>query len=236
MIPDKKLQKGIYWSKAWSLVSGCSPVSESCQNCWLASIEYRFDKVPGVLKVENGIRKPVFNGHVIFREDRLDIPRKTRKPQVFAIWSDLFHKYIHLQSINYLVMDIISTCETYKKGHIFLILTKRIERLLEFTKNNLTDYSNVFWGTTCENQQRADERIPSLLQVQGERFLSLEPLLGDINLYPYIGWKAERDYGIKNGIHQIIVGAESGPHRRPCKTTGMEQENIKRDHLGVFYF
>ncbi len=84
------ISKGKYWTRALSLVEGCTPVSEGCTHCWLAGIEYRFDKVPGILKVENGVRKSVFNGNVIFREDRLDIPMKIKTPQVFAVWSDLF--------------------------------------------------------------------------------------------------------------------------------------------------
>lgn len=34
---QERLQKGLYWDRAWSLVSGCSPVSPGCDNCWAAA-------------------------------------------------------------------------------------------------------------------------------------------------------------------------------------------------------
>ena len=72
------IANGRYWDKAWSLVDGCTPVSEACDHCWLEAMNSRFKKwVPGT---------------VMPRVDRLDIPLKTRKPTVFAIWSDLFHE------------------------------------------------------------------------------------------------------------------------------------------------
>jgi protein gp37 len=69
---------------------------------------------------------------------------------------------------------------------------------------------NVWLGVSVEDQQRADERIPLLLQCPAAvRFLSCEPLLGPVELgemrYPAddIGW--------------VIVGGESGPGARPCR-------------------
>lgn len=214
MIPEKLIAKGKYWQRALSLVQGCTPVSESCQNCWLAAMEYRFDKCPGLLQVPEGLRIPRFNGNIIFREDRLDIPRRTKKSQTFAIWSDLFHEKV---SDEFIIKTFGVIYENPK--HTYLICTKRIERTSRFfTKDirlqQLGQTHKLFSGTTCETQQRADERIPYLLQVPGKRFLSLEPLLSDINLYQYL-WTASGERA--NDIHQIIVGAESGSHRRPCK-------------------
>lgn len=68
---------------------------------------------------------------------------------------------------------------------------------------------NVWLGVSCEDQQRADERIPWLLKTPAAvRFLSCEPLLGAINLTDACGSPGYLDW--------IIVGGESGPGSRPC--------------------
>jgi protein gp37 len=65
--------------------------------------------------------------------------------------------------------------------------------------------ANVWIGTTVEDQQRAKERIPHLLDIPAKvRFLSCEPLLQDVNLG-----------GLQDGIHWLICGGESGPQARP---------------------
>ena len=76
---------------------------------------------------------------------------------------------------------------------------------------------NIFCGVTAENQARADERIPILLQIPAAvRFVSIEPCLSDINLGPYL-WDYY-DQGSRrplNKLHQIICGGETGPGARP---------------------
>lgn len=82
--------------------------------------------------------------------------------------------------------------------------------------------ANVWIGTTVEDQQRADERIPALLKIPARvRFLSCEPLLGAVTL----SLKCPRDH---NGdgdcdhhtrgcpkVDWVICGGESGPGARP---------------------
>lgn len=79
---------------------------------------------------------------------------------------------------------------------------------------------NVRLGTSCENQAAADKRIPHLLRCPAAvRFLSCEPLLGPIDLSAFMGGEyatpmgSEPNYNF--GIHQVIVGGESGPGARP---------------------
>jgi len=71
---------------------------------------------------------------------------------------------------------------------------------------------NVWLGTTVEDQQRANERIPELLKVDAAvRFLSLEPLLERVDLAT---WLAPESLGRSN-IDWLIIGGESGPKARP---------------------
>lgn len=145
----------------------------------------------------------------------------------------------------------------------WLLLTKRPENVLKMTfdawckkvpghvSQNEGDGrhwhwpKNVWLGVSVEDQKRADERIPLLMQTPAAvRFLSCEPLLGPIDLQrscalacPNRGKgclmgdkRTERlivqsdEGGIiqecicsrLNGLHWVIVGGESGPGARPC--------------------
>jgi protein gp37 len=74
---------------------------------------------------------------------------------------------------------------------------------------NMTPWSwpsNVRTGVSAENQQCFDERVPILTGVPGHYFLSLEPLLGPIDLT-----------GSLVDVDWIIIGGESGPNARPMK-------------------
>lgn len=77
-------------------------------------------------------------------------------------------------------------------------------------------WHNIWIGTTVEDQARANERIPALMDIPAKvRFLSCEPLIGPVNLdipgmNPLWG-------GTPGGerIHWVIAGGESGPVCRP---------------------
>lgn len=81
-------------------------------------------------------------------------------------------------------------------------------------------FPNVWLGTSVEDQERADERIPHLMATPAAvRFLSCEPLLGPINL----GFNEPCDHvrhsheetGCWRALSWVIVGGESGPGARP---------------------
>lgn len=75
---------------------------------------------------------------------------------------------------------------------------------------------HIWIGTSVEDQKRADERIPELLAIPAKvRFLSVEPLLGPVDL-AYSCFNGADSLGSMPGIHWVIVGGESGPGARPC--------------------
>lgn len=81
--------------------------------------------------------------------------------------------------------------------------------------------ANVWLGVSCEDQQRADERIPELLQTPAAvRFISAEPLLGPMDLYRggfTLLEPVKSPSGTKwPGLDWVIVGGESGVGARPC--------------------
>lgn len=101
-------------------------------------------------------------------------------------------------------------------GLDWLLLTKRPENVLRMAPADILPL--VWVGTTVEDQARADQRIPELLRIPARvRFLSMEPLLGPVDL--------QLDSGRETGGPQgwvadpqpdwVIVGGESGPGARP---------------------
>jgi protein gp37 len=83
-------------------------------------------------------------------------------------------------------------------------------------------FNNVWIGTSVENQEAADKRIPELLKVPATvRFLSCEPLLGPLDLTPWLGEKEwtqlSRGIRVRQGplVDWVIAGGESGPKARP---------------------
>jgi len=71
--------------------------------------------------------------------------------------------------------------------------------------------ANVWLGTSVEDQQRADERIPKLLRIPARvRFLSVEPLLGPVTIAQHPPSVAAP------GLDWAIIGGESGQVARPC--------------------
>ncbi|ALX12112.1 hypothetical protein P350_11455 [Burkholderia cepacia JBK9] len=114
----------------------------------------------------------------------------------------------------------------------WLVLTKRIgnagpmiTRALELAGRGVNTpwpWSNVWLGATIVNQAEADRDIPKLLAVPARvRFLSMEPLLGPIDLTS-IPWRGGHRVSVlqgwdspDHGLHWVIVGGESGPGARP---------------------
>lgn len=150
------------------------------------------------------------------------------------------------------MLDVIRRCPNLD----FLLLTKRpenwkprMEAVIDFEigrkvyemRNELLACLNgwlssdpppqIWIGTTVENQEYADKRIPALLEIPAVcRFISYEPALGPIDFAGFLPWNPQfeatkvsspilksqllRKTKIE-GIDWIIVGGESGPKARP---------------------
>ena len=140
---------------------------------------------------------------VKIHHDRLKLPLSWKTPRRIFVnsMSDLFHEEVPLDFIGE-VFEVMARADR----HIFQILTKRHDRLLEVFEH-LPWPPNVWMGVSVENQYWAERRIPNLIQVPAEvRFLSVEPLLKQLTLGPFL-----------QDIEWVIVGGESGPKARPIK-------------------
>lgn len=100
----------------------------------------------------------------------------------------------------------------------WMLLTKRpgnIANMLPVPFDFEKQYPNVWLGCTVVNQAEADRDVPKLLAVPAAvRFLSMEPLLGQVDLTRWIGVEGD-GAGVGFGLDLVICGGESGPGARP---------------------
>lgn len=186
-------RSSIEWTDAtWNPVTGCSKVSPGCQHCYAERLAHRL-KAMGVPTYRNAF-EVTLHPHV------LDRPLHWRRPRRVFVnsMSDLFHEEVPEDFIR-----SVFSVMTRAPQHVFQILTKRADRLLEVA-SKLPWPSNVWQGVSVESAAyvwRIDRlrRVPATV-----RFLSIEPLLGPIPDLPL------------DGISWVIVGGESGYGHRPA--------------------
>jgi protein gp37 len=142
---------------------------------------------------------------------------------------DLFHEKVENQW-RHLIFNEINAIDR----HTYIILTKRPQNALNYITKNIREHgwgplpNHIWLGVTAENQEQADRRIPILLQIPAAvRFVSMEPMLGAMDISEYLeesGYESGGSQGwvtTDTGIDWIILGAESGPKRRPHRQTDM---------------
>ncbi|MEN5117457.1 phage Gp37/Gp68 family protein [Luteimonas sp. TWI662] len=99
-----------------------------------------------------------------------------------------------------------------------------------------TPPANVWIGATICNQSEADRDIPKLLLVPAAvRFLSMEPLLGPVNLYGFVSANRRciNAAGVTDSLDWVIVGGESGPNARPMNPQWVRDVRDKCAAAGV---
>ena len=227
----------------WNPIVGCSRVSEGCKNCYAERMAGRLaamGKRQYQDVVGDGLTygpNAGWTGETALVESALSDPSYWKKGKRVFVCSmgDLFHPSVPFDWVDR-VFTVMALCPR----HTFQVLTKRPERMAEYFNyavkfDNLEEeiarrvgwegkwprptegdwpLRNLWIGTSVENQAAADERIPHLLRCQpAVCFLSLEPLLGPVDLSL---WVNDGNVDCSAPIHWVIVGGESGPKARPC--------------------
>lgn len=182
---------------------GCTKVSAGCANCYAESMSHRSPKSLGVwgndgtrvIASESGWKEPE-------RWDRAAGRDGVRRRVFCGSMCDVCEDMNEFVAPRIRLKRLIESTPNLD----WLLLTKRPESYPFLFYGPRAWPENVWTGTSCENQETANTRIPYLLRIQPRiRFLSCEPLLGPINLS-----------GALDGIDWVIVGGESGPNARPC--------------------
>ncbi len=183
--------------KVWPHGYHCTKVSPGCAHCYAER-----------LNIMRGTGLPFDDRKVEFYLDLsvFDNLPKTKPTTVFVqSMGDLLHKDVPDEFID----TILNRC-AFAVGHTFLILTKRPERAVEIMKHFklvCPSTDNIWPGVTVESPEYL-WRIDELLKIPAaRRFVSFEPLLGDID------FKHKYDF---QSFSWCVIGAESGPKRRRC--------------------
>lgn len=218
-----RIEKGMWWEKAWRLVEGCTKISPGCTHCWSERQAHLRSGNPKMQAQYGGVTNSdgKWNNHIKYLKMNLNIPFRRKKPTVFAVWNDLFNEKLFDDGIS-VALKAMWECPQ----HIFIVLTKRPERALDYfsseEKSPGSKYlmqpipPNLWLGVSVENQEQADKRIPILKEILSAiSFVSLEPLLENIFMSKHLGitegqWLSMVECEIKpNKIDWIICGNES---------------------------
>lgn len=233
----------IEWCDAsWSPVTGCTKVSAGCANCYA---ERMFTRFYGPRKADPSTwgKNAARFSQVVCHPDRLDQPLHWRKPRRVFVCSmgDLFHEDV---PDNFILNVLGAMCRAPQ--HIYMILTKRAERMRDFCKHYCVMVSKNLWlGVTVENQETANERIPLLLRTPAAvRFVSVEPMLGPVDIEPFISVydKNGEPSGPRcnpdgtDALGWVICGGETGPGARPMRPDWARSLRDQCQAAGVPFF
>ncbi len=182
----------------WNPWHGCKKISPGCANCYV----YRRDE---------GIGK---DASVVSMTGDFSLPLKKDRCGGYKLRPDDGEVFTCMTSDFFLDIadewrgrcwDMIRERDDLH----FHIITKRIERFEKCLPDDWGDgWDNVTVCSTCEDQQRADERLPVLLSLPiKHRQMICEPMLEEINIEKYLS---------SGLIEHVTCGGESGNNARPC--------------------
>lgn len=194
---------------------GCIKVSPGCEHCYAETLSNRYGhNVWGPAKTtsrrmmsDNYWRQPL-------KWNAAAEKAGTRARVFCASMADVFEAHPQVHEARNDLFSLIRMTPNLD----WLLLTKRPENIEEMLPESWLDMhmpQNIWFGTSVENQEQADKRIPHLLKVPARvRFLSCEPLLGPVNISQWLKFGEFTPYGPRP-LHWVIAGGESGHGARP---------------------
>ena len=182
----------------WNPWHGCRKCSEGCENCYMYFLDRARDR----------------DGAEIYRTQSFYYPLQKRRDGSFQIRSGELIR-VCMTSDFFLEDADPWRSEAWEimrqRGDVkFYLLTKRPERVRDQLPPWWGDgLENVMFNVTCENQRRADERVPLLLSLPfRHKGVMCAPLIGGVSLKTYLA---------DGQIEQVACGGENYGGRRPCR-------------------
>jgi protein gp37 len=180
---------------------GCVKVSPACKHCYAEAWSKRVGQSVWGINAE----RRFFGDRHWAEPTRWDAAaaQKGERARVFcASMADVFEDRRDLDEARARLWGLIEATPSLD----WLLLTKRPELIASMVPWESEWPTNVWLGTTVEDQEWAEERLPHLLENPARvRFISAEPLLGPVDLSPWL----------QDGLDWVITGGESGPKARP---------------------
>ncbi len=206
--------------ETWNVLAGCDHKSAGCDNCWAVRMATR--QVGMKNKNYYGtVKGGKWTGKIKLIPDALEKPLHWRKPRRIFVQSmgDLFHQGVPFEFIDavFSVMAIHpqhtfmiltkrpermfeyagtrQSADRFAKYCLDAARGLPIKLELQALDDNCDGFQlpNVHLYTSIEDQATADERIPWLLKTPAAvRGISLEPMLGPVDLRPWLGQSCYR--------------------------------------------
>jgi protein gp37 len=194
----------------------CTPVSEGCKFCYAEVMARRLSGMRHAPAHDWKVGKAP---ELVLRREILDSWARQGRPRKHFVSSmtDICGEFVP-DDWFFEILDAMAAAP----HQTFQILTKRADRLYLLCWDWLHRRAagerfymmppNIWLGVSAENQRRADERIPALLRIPAAvHWVSAEPLIGPLNLTPYL-----RDGGrFIPRLSWVVTGGESGHGARP---------------------
>ena len=180
----------------WNPWHGCRKISAGCQHCYVYRMDAAFDRDASVITKTASFNLPLKK----MRNGRYKLPGGEMVYTCFS--SDFF-----LDEADDWRIDAWQMIK-YRRDLHFFIITKRIDRFYVNLPQDWGDgYPHVTICSTCETQDRADYRLPILLDLPvRHKAIICEPLLEHIDLSRWL----------HSSIKEVVVGGESGADARIC--------------------
>lgn len=218
------IKSNIQWTDAtWNIARGCTKVDEDCKFCYMYRESMDAKRYNPLTVVRT---KTVFN-----------LPLTIKEPSKIFTCSltDFFHE--GCDSFRQEAWDIIRKCPL----HTFQILTKRPERIIDNLPEYWEEIRERVWLGTSIGSDKGMQRLRDLVApIQpGIKFLSLEPMHGEINI-PFAEI-VDMGHNVADLIDWVIVGGESGNETgkyryRPCELEWIEKVVADCKAFGVPVF
>lgn len=189
----------------WNPWHGCKKCSEGCQNCYMFFLdEQRGKNGADIYRTKSGFNYPLSRD----RQGRYKV--KSGEQLRVCMTSDFFLPEADAWR------DEAWRIIRQRPDVVFFLLTKRPQRVRECLPADWGDgWENVFFNVSCENQKRADERIPIMLELPFKH--------KGIMCAPFIGAVSIRQYLPCGQIEQVLCDGENYSGARPCHYEWVKQ-------------